>query len=73
MSVFIDLILLVIFVVCIFLGYKKGLVGLVLRLCSFILALVISLVLFKPVSNFVIDHTNFYDTIKSYIIEIANQ
>lgn len=73
MSVFIDLILLVIFVVCIFLGYKKGLVGLVLRLCSFILALVISLVLFKPVSNFVINHTNYDDNIKNYIIEIANQ
>lgn len=72
MSVFIDLILLAIFIICIFLGYKKGLVGLVLKLCSFILALVISLILFKPVSNFVIDNTSFYDNIKTSIVQIAN-
>lgn len=72
MSVFIDLILLAIFIICIFLGYKKGLVGLVLKLCSFVLALVVSLILFKPVSNFVIDNTNFYDNIKTSIVQIAN-
>lgn len=73
MSVFIDLTLLAIFVVCIFLGYKKGLVGLVLRLCSFLLALIVALVLFKPVSNFVINNTNYYDNLKSYIVEIATK
>ena len=73
MSVFIDLIVLAIFIICIFLGYKKGLVGLILKLCSFILALVVALILFKPVSNFVIDNTPFYDNIKSYIVEIANK
>lgn len=73
MSVFVDILIILIFAICIFLGYKRGLVGLVLRLCSFILALVVSLILFKPVSNFVINNTNYDDNIKSYIIEIASK
>lgn len=72
MSIFIDLLVVLIFAACIFVGYKKGLVGLVLKLCSFVLALIISLVLFKPISNFVIDNTKYDDNIKNYIIEIAS-
>lgn len=71
MSVFIDIIILLIFSICIFLGYKKGLAELILRLCSFVLALVVSLILFKPISNFVINNTQFDDNIKEYIIEIS--
>lgn len=72
MSIFIDLIVIAVFAICIFLGYKRGLVQLVLRLCSFVLALVISLVLFKPISNFVINNTEFDENIKNYIIEISS-
>lgn len=71
MGVFIDIFILLIFSVCIFLGYKKGLAQLILRLCSFVLALVVSLILFKPISNFVINNTQFDDNIKAYIIELA--
>lgn len=73
MSIFVDILILLIFAICIFLGYKKGLVQVILNLCSFLLALVISLVLFKPLSLLVINNTSFDDNIKSYIIEIVNQ
>lgn len=73
MSIFFDLAVIVVFALCIFLGYRKGLANVILKIFSFILALIISLVLFKPISNFVIDNTNFHSEIKNNIIEFVNK
>lgn len=63
----IDAIILGILVLCIALGYRKGLTGSLLKIISFVLALVIAFVLFKPVSNFIIDKTNWDENLEQGI------
>ncbi|MCI9246825.1 MAG: CvpA family protein [Clostridia bacterium] len=67
MSIIIDAIILGILVLCIALGYHKGLTGSLLKIVSFVLALVIAFVLFKPVSSFVIDKTNWDENLEQGI------
>lgn len=67
MSIVIDAIILGILVLCIALGYRKGLTGSLLKIVSFVLALVIAFVLFKPVSNFIIDKTNWDENLEQGI------
>ena len=71
MSIIIDLIILAIFVICILIGYKKGLTGSILKIISFVLALLIAFILFKPVSNFVIDHTNWDENLEQAIRQMV--
>ncbi len=68
MSVSFDLAIMIIFVVCIFLGYKRGLVNLAIKVLAFVLSLAISLILFRPIANIVIENTNFHTNIKNSII-----
>ena len=67
MEIIVDLIILAIFAICLGLGFKKGLTGSLLKIISFILALVIAFLLFKPVSNFIVDHTNWDETLEQAI------
>ena len=63
------LIIVGILVLCIALGYRRGLAGALLKLISFALALVIAFVLFKPVSNIIIDNTNWDESLTQGIRE----
>lgn len=67
MSIIIDAIILGVLVLCIALGYRKGLTGSLLKIVSFVLALVIAFVLFKPVSNFIIDKTDWDENLEQGI------
>lgn len=67
MSIIIDAIILGILVLCIALGYRKGLTGALLKIISFVLAIVIAFVLFKPVSNFIVDKTNWDENLEQGI------
>ena len=67
MSIIIDAIILGILVLCIALGYRKGLTGSLLKIVSFVLALVIAFVLFKPVSSFIVDKTNWDENLEQGI------
>jgi len=69
MGILIDLIIVAIIGICIFLGYKRGLTGSILQIVSFVLAIVIAFILFKPVSNFIINQTKIDDTIHNAIQE----
>ena len=70
MGIIIDLIIVAIFIVCIGIGYFKGLTGSLLKIVSFVLALVIAFVLFKPVANFIVDHTNWDENLEQSIKEM---
>lgn len=70
MSIIIDLIILGILVLCIALGYHKGLTGSLLKIISFVLAFVIAFVLFKPVSNFIIEKTNWDENLEQSIRDV---
>lgn len=73
MSLIIDLIILGIIILCVFFGYKKGLTKCIIKILSFVIALVIAFVLFKPVSNFIINNTTLDDNIKNSIVSIVEE
>lgn len=65
----IDLILIAIIALFTFIGYKKGLIKVAFGLVSFILAIAISVIIYKPVSNFIINYTSIDDSIEALITE----
>lgn len=71
MSIIIDLIVLGLILICVFFGYRKGLTKCVIKILSFVIALVVAFVLFKPVSNFVIDNTTLDDNIRNSIAQVV--
>lgn len=69
----IDLIIVGLLALLVFLGYKKGLAKCAIKLLSTVIALVLALILFKPVSNWVINNTEIDDNIKSSITQIIQK
>ena len=69
MGIILDIILIAIIALSIFLGYKKGLIKVAVKLFAFIIAVVVTLVLYKPVSNLIIEQTELDENIKNVIIE----
>ena len=69
MPIIIDLIVIAILGLSIFLGYKKGLIGVAFKIVSFIIAIVITLILYRPVSSFIINNTKFAKNIENTITE----
>ena len=66
-GIILDIIIIGILVLSIWLGYKKGLTKSLLRIFSFLIAIIISLILFRPISNFVIANTNIVNNLQSTI------
>ena len=69
MNYLIDIILLAIIALFTFIGYKKGLIKVAFGLVSFFLSILIAVVLYKPVSNFIINYTTIDDKIEQAIEE----
>ena len=69
MNYLLDLIILAIIALSTFIGYKKGLIKVAFGLISFILAISLSVVLYKPISNFIIEYTPIDDYIEQTISE----
>lgn len=69
MSWILDIIVIGIILLCIIMGYKKGLIGVAFSIVSFVGAIIIALILFIPISNFIIDNTTFDETIKNAIVQ----
>lgn len=72
MNIIVDIVVILILLGCIFFGYKRGLTGVIVRLLSIILSLVISLILFKPVSALIINHTDIYNNLTTSIENSLN-
>lgn len=69
MGIILDIILIAIMAISIFLGYKKGLVKVAVKLCALLIAIIVTLVFYKPVSNMIINNTQLDEKIESIIIE----
>lgn len=69
MNYLLDLIVLLLIALSTFIGYKKGLIKVAFGLVSFILAITLSVVIYKPVSTFIIEHTPIDDYIEQEIFE----
>lgn len=67
MNYLIDIILIAIIALTTFIGYKKGLIKVAFGLISFLLAIVIAVVLYKPISGFIIKYTTLDDKIEETV------
>lgn len=72
MGIIVDLIIIAIILLSTFLAYKKGLVNLAIGLCAFVISIAITVILYQPISNLVINVTNIDETIENAIYEKAN-
>ena len=64
----VDIIVIAILALSIFLGYKKGLIELGIKLCAVVIAVVATLVLYRPITNIVINTTNLDESIEQAIM-----
>lgn len=71
MGIIIDIILIAIILLSSFLGYKKGLVKLGAKLFAGLIAIIITIVIYKPVSEMIINNTSLDEKIQSTIIQNA--
>lgn len=71
MSIIIDLIVLAIILLCVILGYKKGLTKCIIKILSFVIALAVAFVLFKPISTLIIKNTTIDDNIRTSIVNLV--
>lgn len=69
MAIFLDLIIIGIIALSTFLGYKQGLIKVAFKIVSFFIAVVITLILYKPVTNLIINNTTWDETIENVIYE----
>lgn len=63
----VDIVVLIIMALCIFLGYKRGLIHVAVRILGFIIAVAAALILYIPVSNFIINNTDAVDKLQVVI------
>ena len=70
MAITVDLIILAIILLCAIIGYVRGLTGSILKIISFVLALIIAFALFVPVSNVIIENTQLDDSLSQSIREM---
>ena len=68
MGIIVDLILLLIIALNAFIGYKKGLIKVAFNILAFVISLVLTLILFKPVSYFIINNTQIDEKVNEIII-----
>ena len=69
MGFLIDIITICILALSIFIGYKKGLIGVIFKIFTFFIALIITFVLYIPVSNYIIQNTDIDEKIESSITQ----
>ena len=67
MNIVVDIVIIAIIILSTLLGYRRGLISLAIGLVSFVIALVLTLILYKPISNFVIEYTSIDDMISNSI------
>ena len=69
MGIIIDIILVAIIALNVFICYKKGLVKLAVGLIAVLVSVILAVLLYKPVSNIIINNTELDEKIKSAITE----
>lgn len=72
MGILIDIILIAILLISAFSGYKRGLVKLGAKLFAGIIAIVVTLILYRPIAGAIIKNTTLDEKIQNIIIENAS-
>ena len=68
MAILMDIIVIAIILLNIIIGYKKGLVNVIVNIFEFLLAIAVTVILYKPISNVIINNTQIDDRIRETII-----
>lgn len=69
MGIIIDIIFICILALSIYLGYKKGLVKVIFNVFAFLIAIILTVILYRPITNVVINNTELDEKIVNVIIE----
>lgn len=69
MAIIIDLVVIAVIALSTFLGYKKGLIGVAFKIASFLIAIVITLILYRPIAGIIINNTPIAKNIETTIVE----
>ena len=73
MGIVVDIILCSIIILNVFIGYKKGLIKVAFNIFAFFIAIIATFILFRPISNLVINNTQIDDKIKETIVNKASR
>ena len=73
MAIIVDLVILGIILLCIIVGYVRGLTGSLIKILSFVIAIVIAFILFIPISSLVINNTQIDEELEKSIREMIVQ
>ena len=73
MGIILDVVIVLILVLNVYLGYKKGLIKVAFSLFAFIIAIFVTAILFNPIANYIIKNTEFDENIKKVIISNFNK
>ncbi len=73
MSILVDILIVLILGLCLFLGYKKGLVKCAFKLLSFLIAIIIAFLFYKPISSLIIEHTQLDETLETKLVSILDK
>lgn len=65
----VDIIIIAILALSIFLGYRKGLIELGIKAVAVIIAIVGTLILYRPITNIIVDTTNLDENLQQTIME----
>ncbi len=69
MAIIFDIVAVGLIALSIFIGYKQGLIKAGIKILSFFIAIIVALILYKPISNIIINNTSIDDNIKNTMIE----
>lgn len=72
MEIIIDLLIVAIIVLSTWIGYKKGLTKSLLKIFNFFIAIIISIILFNPIANIIINNTQVDEFLQESIISKFN-
>ena len=62
-----DIILIAIIGLCVFFGYTRGLIKVGVRILSFVISLIVALILYTPISNYIIENTDIVSNLQTTI------
>lgn len=69
MGIILDIIIIALMAISIFFGYKRGLVKVAVKLCALLIAIIVTLIFYQPVTNIIISNTQLDEKIENIIIE----
>lgn len=73
MSFLIDILVCLFIFITIYINSKKGLIEVAYKIVAFFIAIIISLILFKPISALLINNTNIYEYVNNYVVSTIDK